>query len=260
MYSVFSRGQLVVAIVLLSLSSPVFAQNGEASIDALVEQLIELRAEVDELDTTLSRMKEDHRDRMSGLARQQGQLSAERERQNMQVRRLEQDLERQREMIREAGVAGEQLQPVIASVVESLRGHVRASLPFKREERLSELEELHGHLSSESLASARIAGRLWSFMADELRLINESGLYRQRIHLGGQEKLVDVARVGMRQLYFRTDDGDVGYAVNQNDEWTFERAGRTERPLINDYMDALQQQMRTGFFELPRLDQSAESR
>lgn len=256
----FLYSRLIVAGLAMATVQIGVAQDEGRPVDELVEEIIDLRASVDELDSTLSRLKDEHRSRMNALAREEGQLDAERERQTMKVRRLEQRLTEQRQDIVEAGIAGERLRPVLENAIDDLREHVESSIPFKRDERLSELEDLDRQLAGEGIPPARIANRLWSFIADENRLIGESGLYRQRISIDGNEKLVDVARLGMLQLYFRTDDGEVGYAVTSDDGWAFRYADSDERRQINDYVDALQKQVRSGFFELPSIERSVEFR
>jgi hypothetical protein len=96
-----------------------------------------------------------------------------------------------------------------------------------------------------------VANRLWSFIADEMRLAEETGLYRQSVTIDGSEKLVDVARLGMMHLYFRTDDGRAGYAVRQDGNWQYRYADGGDKDRINNLLSSLRKQVRTGYFELP---------
>lgn len=249
---------LMGSALMLAMNPPARAQSSDQAIDDLVQEIIALRNEVSELDSTLSRLKDEHRNRMNALAREEGQLSAERERQQMRVRRLEQSLSDKRDAIAEAGMAGESLQPVLSSALEDLRQYINDGIPFKWDERLGEIDNLASQLEAGAVAPARIANRVWSLITDELRLTGETGLYRQRVTVDGTEKLADVARVGMRQIYFRTENGDVGYATLNDGEWVFRHAPAGERRPVNDYMDALQQQLRTGYFELPGMAETGE--
>lgn len=240
------------ALVLALVSGPSLAQNGDREIENLVDRIIELRADVEELDSRLQSLKKEHESRMSSLARREGELTSQREAQKLQIKKLEKKLADLREQVRKAGVATEELEPVIVEAIEGMREYVKSSLPFKRGERLASLDKLETQLKNDALEPPRVANRLWSFHADEVRLTGESGIFRQPIEIGGEERLVDVARLGMMMLYFRTDDEQYGYATNGADGWSFEYVDASrQRDQVAKLFDSLRKQIRTGYFQLP---------
>jgi hypothetical protein len=240
------------ALCLALVAGPSMAQDGDREIENLVDRIIELRGDVEELDSRLQSLKKEHESRMSSLARREGELTSQREAQKLQIKKLEKKLADLREQVREAGVATEELEPVIVEAIDGMREYVRSSLPFKRGERLASLDELETQLKNDALEPPRVANRLWSFHADEIRLTSESGIFRQPIEIGGEERLVDVARLGMMMLYFRTDDEQYGYATNGANGWSFEYVdGSRQRDQVASLFDSLRKQIRTGYFQLP---------
>jgi predicted RNase H-like nuclease (RuvC/YqgF family) len=86
------------AVASLTLAlAPVAAQDSQDSLDALAEELVSLRGQVESLNTELNRMQEQHRAEMNSLAAQKGDLEATRRREELRIRQLEQDLEENRE-------------------------------------------------------------------------------------------------------------------------------------------------------------------
>jgi chorismate mutase len=248
---VIRRSVSTAILSMLVLTMPVRAADDPRPIDELVNRIIELRGQVDELDSQLQQMKSEHKNRMSSLAREEGQLKAERERQQLRLKKVERQVGKEREKLAAAGVGNEELKPVIRDALGDLRGYVNTALPFKRAARLDSLDEMESQLTGGSLPPPRVANRLWSFVSDELRLASETGIYRQSVSIEGEDKLVDVARVGMMHLYFRTDDGRTGYATRQNGNWQYQYVDGSDRDRIRELMASLRKQVRTGYFKLP---------
>lgn len=238
------------AIALLAvLASGADAQD---DLDALAEELVELRGRVESLNTDLNRMQEQHRSEMNSLAAQKGDLEATRRREELRIRQLEQDLAENRERAREAGIAGEELAPVAAAVIEDLRSGIEQGFPFKRSERLDALAEIESQLESGALEPPRVINRLWRFYEDELRLTRDNGLYSQVIPLDGDRVLADVAKVGGVAMYFVTRDGRSGFVTERAGRWDFTLAESGEqRNRIAALFDSLRKQIRTGYFVLP---------
>jgi hypothetical protein len=75
---------------------------------------------------------------------------------------------------------------------------------------------------------------------------------RQVIPLDEGEVLVDVARLGMVSMYFRTDDGRIGAVRGTPGSWRWEVfTDSNDIALAQELFEALDKQVRVGFFELP---------
>src|SRR6056297_1911592 len=126
------------AALLVVLASTAGAQD---DLDALAEELVELRGQVESLNTELNRMQEQHRSEMNSLAAQKGDLEATRRREELRIRQLEQDMAQNRERARQAGVAGEALIPVAYEIVDGMEARIRDGFPFKQGDRREALDE-----------------------------------------------------------------------------------------------------------------------
>lgn len=249
---------LVMVVTVAGAQTPVTPANDD--LDALADELVRLRGEVESLNSELNRLQEQHRNEMNSLAAQKGDLEATRRREDLRIQQLEEDLADNRERAEQAGVSGEALVAVAADAIAALREHIETSLPFKRKERLDALAEIQGQLESGSLAPPRAINRIWGFYEDELRLTRENGLYSQVIPLDGERVLADVAKLGTVAMYFQTSDGDVGQVARAGDDWRFvtidDTAGRKQ---VETLFDSLRKQIRTGYFTLPNASIRLES-
>lgn len=235
------------SLLVLSASAP--AQD---SLDALAEELVRLRGEVESLNSELNAEQDRHRAEMNALASQKGDLEATVRREELRIRQLEQELEQNRERARQAGAAGEELLPVALEIIAQLQAHIEQSLPFKREERLQALAELRSQAESGALEPPRAINRIWRLYEDELRLTRDNGLYSQVIPLGADRVLADIAKLGAVAIYFQTRDGRSGFVARNGNDWQYRLAESSrDREQIAVLFDSLKKQIRTGFFELP---------
>ncbi len=240
------------ACMLLSAASVAVGQDSAQEAEALAERLVQLRSQVEELNQELEIVKEEHRAEMQGLAAQKAELEANRNRLETQVRQLEQTLEENRAAAAEAGVDNERLEPVLMEAIAGLRAQIEVALPFKRDERLAELDEIRVQLESDVIPANRAANRLWAFHEDEIRLTRENGIYNQTIELGGERLLADVAKLGTVMMFFRTSDLRYGQVKRQGADWQFVTIDDAAQiAAIEGLFDSLQKQIRQGFFELP---------
>lgn len=235
-----------------ALAMPIPSAAQEQSLDNLAQELIRLRNDVEALHSELENKRERYRTELRSLAGQKAELGASKRREELSIQQLEETLAEKREAAREAGIAGDTLEPVLLEAIEQLEVRIRNGMPFKPKERLASLDEIRSQLESGSINPQTGANRLWSFYEDELRLTRENGIYSQVVELGGDELLVDIARLGMALMYFRTRDEEYGMAVNGPQGWRFERVSNAkDARRIEKLFDSLGKQIRTGFFTLP---------
>jgi hypothetical protein len=244
-----SRWNWTIALAALLFAAPVLADS-----DPLAARLIELRSQVERLNDELELLREEQRSTLAGLAAQRAELAASAGRQELAAREARRRLDEAEVQVAAAAADENALQPLLQEAIAGLAAYIGGGLPFKREERLAELEAFRVQLGNGTLAPARGVNRLWAFFEDEFRLTRENTLQSQTIELDGERTLADVARLGSMALYFRTRDGRVGQAVvrGDGDGWRFvvledDRAVRQ----VRDLFDALRKQIRQGYFELP---------
>lgn len=241
-------GAIVLVMGGLSTSLPA----GADSMESLAKTLISMRGEVEELQSQLDMEKQSHKTRMDALSSQMSDLSVENQRQTVAIEKLQQALVKYEQATTEAKNGEESLLPVVLTALDDLKQSIQDGLPFKVEERLSELANLQSQLESRVLEPKKAANRVWAFIEDEIRLTRENGVYSQTIDLDGEKRLVDVAKLGTIFLYFQSSDNRFGQAVKQSGEWRFmELKDLKEKERISVLFDSLKKQIRQGYFELP---------
>ena len=239
---------------LLPMSSLLVAMTATAqqSPDSLAERLVSLRGQVDELQSELDIKREEHKNKMVYLTAQLSDLEASRDREQLRMAQLQEDLDEMRAEILEGGVNSDVLLPSALLQIGELRRHVLKSLPFKTKERLAELDELETQLENGSINAQRGINRLWAFIEDEIRLSRENAIYSQSISINGENMLVDVAKLGSVMMFFRTRDMSYGRVVPGDSGWRFEMLNTSaEQEQVALLFDSLRKQIRQGFFELP---------
>jgi len=222
------------------------------NVDALSQRLIVLRGEVEDLSAELALQREEEKQRISVLLSQRSEVQARSSRESRNQDKLKKLLSKNRELARQAGADAAALKPVLLRSIEQVEQVVRSGLPFQQQERLAALKTLRDQMNSGVLSAPRAANRLWAFCEDELHLTRENGIYRQTVEIDGESVLVDVARLGMVMMYFRTPEQRYGMARKQGDRWIYEQASSEEdNKKIANLFESLQKQIRTGLFELP---------
>lgn len=245
----YSRIRTALATALLLTTCSVYAQD---ATEALATRLIQMRGQVDELQSELNLKREEHKNRMTYLTAQLTEMEANRDREALRVQQLEQDLEQMREQVAEAGATSETLSPLILDSLFALREQVQKGFPFKVGDRLAALDEIETQLNSGVITAHRAFNRLWAFVEDEIRITRENAIYSQSIALDGQNMLVDVAKLGNVMMYFRTRDLDYGRAMETPDGWRFERfQSAGDQEMVARLFDSLRKQIRQGYFQLP---------
>lgn len=223
------------------------------SLENLAKSLAKIRGEVEALQLELDIEKEKHAAQITSLSSQLADLSVEERRQKTAIEKLEHTLVQLSETSKQAEQLGEQLKPVLLQVLTRYKQYVLTGFPFKIEDRIKAIESLEDNLANQLVDPNKAVNQTWALIEDEIRLSKENGLYQQTITLDGEKVLADVAKLGTVFLFFQTRDNRAGMAKHLDDgHWTFEATrstGDIER--IAKLFDALQKQIRQGYFELP---------
>jgi hypothetical protein len=240
------RVVLVVWLALLGLGVA-HAEDGDRAA-----RLAALRGEVDALSDAIELEKADMLGKMQALDASRSELELRLRQEELAARQLQVEIEQARLEATAEGAGMEVLLPSIRAGLHALAPVISGGVPYRVAERLSALEEIDAALTAGTLSPHRAASRLWQVYEDELRLGRENTVDRQTIVLGGDEILVDVARLGTVALFYRTPDGRVGWAERGSDGWTWREAPtRADARRVLQLFDSLQKQIRAGWFEIP---------
>ncbi|MEE2788549.1 MAG: DUF3450 family protein [Myxococcota bacterium] len=236
------------AAICLSMAGPVSA----TPVADLADALAKLRVEIETLTDDIQSRKRSHRERDRVHESQRAQLEAEIQREEIRVTQLEARKAVLTTRIDRARQAETTLEPIFSGAADALEKYIQQSIPFRRTERLAEIETLKARLASGTMTPALAMTRLWSLVEDEQRMSRDTGLFRDTLVLNGQRTLVDVVRFGTVGLYFRTGDNRVGRVVRSGNEWRTEFVDVPEsQTAILRLFENFKKQIRVGFFELP---------
>ena len=244
-----------IALTMLALFGIGFATDplygGERDFSARARELSVLRAEVESLEAELHGERERGRHREHGLQSQLLELELLIQREQVRLADLEVLVEERQEE-REVQLAGaDHLVEPLEEAIALLEQLVRDGIPFKREERLAELDEVRARVARRTLDPESAASRLWQFVEDELRLCEEVDLHRQVVEVDGVRTLSNVLRIGMLALFVEARDG---YLRAQRDDvgWSFSPVAEgAATEALRALQESLRRQIRTGPTELP---------
>ncbi len=238
--------------LILALFATTTALAADGDLGEWSTRLAELRSQVERLSGEVEDKKAEIDARLRSTRSQKADLEVQIKREETRLGQLRRAVDEHRERIEEHEAGREDLAPTVVSAIGSVRQTVETSLPFKRAERLGELDKLEEQLDEGLVTPQKATARLWQFVEDELRLARENGLYRQVVEVDGDEVLADVARVGMVAIYYKTEDGRVGMARRHKDKWRWQPLdAEADRERVHTLFDAFQKNIRVGFFELP---------
>jgi hypothetical protein len=238
------------ALVLLACFAghPAFAQETDQA-----RRLAELRADVERLAGEIDQTREDARGEIRSLELQKTDLEARIRSEEVRAQELQRLLEKQREVIQFDQAAGAALVPVLLDGLAKVKASIEAGLPYRVDDRLAEVTKLEQQLQAGTLTPQRASNRVWQLVEDELRLARENVMDKTNIVLEGKEMLVEVGRVGMLMMFFRTQDGRVGAVRGGPGAWRYEVLSGAAATQADAYIEALGKQIRVGYFDLPNV-------
>lgn len=214
-------------------------------------RLAELRAEVENLAAEIEQVKEEARGELRSIELQKTDLEARIRQEEVRVKELERLMARQKEALESEKIAGEVLTPVLLGALGDIRASIRATLPYRTEDRLVEVDKLETQIQDGSLTPQRATTRVWQLIEDELRLTRENILDEQVAALPDGEALVQVARIGMVMMFWRADDGTIGTVTGTPGSWSYVALSGSDATQVEALFDALEKQVRVGYFQLP---------
>ena len=247
-----------VTALLTALSGSAMAQDPlqhnalKKGSETMIQNLIELRGQVEDLQAELQIMKAEHTQSMTYLNTRKTELAANVDRKQLQIKQAQAELVKVQEQIKSLGADSEQMIPQVMGFAERIKQGIAYGIPFKVLERNSVVEGIERDLAGRKITAQHATNRLWAFLEDEMRLAKENAIYSQTVQLNGENVLVDVAKLGTVMMYFKTRDNLYGQAKRQGQSWAFhvyEDAKEAEAVAV--LFDSLKKQIRQGLFTLP---------
>jgi len=220
--------------------------------DDMVKSIMKLRADVESLYTKIDENKDTYKSQMKSYTMQITDNEAQINRQETALKLTEQNLEKTRADLKAFTSKGEDLKPMIFEAIEALVSEIKAGIPFKVDERIAAVMKIKTDMTEGSITQEKAMALVWANYDDSLRLTKEIGLFKQEISLDSEIKLAKIAKIGSVMMFFSTPDNKVGYVVKKENAYVYKTAANEEEKVqIVKLFDALQKQIRTGYFSLP---------
>lgn len=229
-------------------SSTVYAANNAE----MVQSIMKLRGDVESLYTQIDENKDSYKAQMKSYAMQLADNEAQINRKETALKVSEAEGSKLQAEIAKKGATANDMTPMLMAAIGNLEKIIQTGIPFKTEERLIDLRKIQADLKSGNITQEKALSLVWASYDDALRLTKEIGLFKQHVTIGDTQKLAKVAKIGTAMMFFMTPDDQVGYVKNNNGSYAYVVAeDEKSKEQIHTLFDALQKQIRTGYFSLP---------
>ena len=229
-------------------SSSVFAQSSEE----IVESIMKLRGEVESLYTQIDENKDYYKAQMKSLSMQSADSEAQINREKTSIKLAESELQKIQTKIASTSSDNVELKPLIADAISHLESSIKEGIPFQVNERIASLKKIKTQLDENEITQERALAMVWASYDDAIRLTKEIGIFKQQIEINGKTLLAKVAKIGSVMMFFQAPDESVGYVTKATDGYEYKVVTNPEDiKKVTNLFDALQKQIRTGYFTLP---------
>jgi hypothetical protein len=223
-----------------------------ANSDNMAESLMKLRAEVEQLDSSIAEEKDTFRGSMKSLRLQKNDLEALIAREDLRTKQLTAEMGKVKKEVQEAGRNSVGMKPLVLDALARLQARILTQIPFKTSDRIDDVTRIMEQLEKDEITAQKALALTWNSYGDAIRMSRENGIFKQTIELNGQDRLADVARIGTMMMFFMTPNEEVGYVVKDQQGWQYKQAiNKAEMDQISALFDAFKKQIRTGYFTLP---------
>ena len=213
---------------------------------------MKLRAEVEQLDSSIADEKDTFKGSMKSLRMQKNDLEGLIAREELRIKQLSAEMEKVKVEVKEAGKNSVGLKPLVLNALAMLENDIRTQIPFKTADRIADVQRIQKQVENDEITAQKGLALTWNSYGDAIRMSKENGLFKQTITLNGEDRLAEVARIGTMMMYFKTPNDEMGYVVKEGDNWSYKEViAKDQRDQIASIFDAFKKQIRTGYFTLP---------
>jgi len=238
----------------LALSALLFSTHASAATtnDKLVNSIIQLRGDVETLYTDIKENKERYNTQMKSLSMQITDSEAQINRENTAIKLARTELQKVKTKIQETSSGNEEIRPLVLSALALLEKSIKEGIPFMVEQRVAELHKIKSELEEGLITNEKALSLAWVNYDDTIRMTKEIGLFKQQIEFKGKSVLAQIAKLGSVAMFFSTPSNEVGFVTKNGNAYEYKHITNPEDiKKIVALFDALQKQIRTGYFELP---------
>ena len=247
---IFVQKKAIVSLLLCTtlFTSTLSAQNSKD----IVHSIMQLRGDVEGLYTQIKENELRYKSEMKSLSMQVTDLEAQINRQSTSLKLAKSELDKIKTKIKKTASSDDKIKPMVMDALELLSKSIKEGIPFMVEDRVNSLNKIKSDLNEGIITSEKALALTWASYDDTIRITKEIGLFKQKININGKIVLAKVAKIGSVMMFFSTPNHEVGYVVKQNNEYKYKQiTDPKDIKKIVTLFDALQKQIKTGYFELP---------
>ena len=206
---------ITVCMTLLTVSLP--AQSNQN----IVHTTMKLRGDVEEIYSKIDENKDNSKSQIKSLVMQKADTEAQINRKKTALQLLESDINTTKEKLLQTKSNSGSMKPMLSKALLNLEQLIETSLPFKKEERLTDVRKIKMDMNQGNITEEKALALTWASYDDALRLTKEIGLFKQQITVAGEEKMAKIAKLGSVMMFFSTPDNHVGYVVEEGGKQLF---------------------------------------
>jgi anti-sigma28 factor (negative regulator of flagellin synthesis) len=247
--------KLLVLIAIVPFLASAYAQSETKVLSKLAQKIVDLRSDVESLNTENNARKEEMRGELKSITTRKAALAAQIQTQELSLKQSNERLKTIKEELAKSSGNSDSLKPLILGEIKKMKKWVATSLPFQKEKRMKVINDIDKNLSAGTINAQKAMGSLWAFVEDELRLGRENGVHRQTLIIDGEEHLVSVAKLGMIAMFYQTTDNKYGHA-KRDSSGGFEFVSITDKnqvELVVKLIEGLKKQIRSGAYTIPNV-------
>jgi hypothetical protein len=216
------------------------------------KRLATLRTQVQQLDEEISEQRTRQATELSSYAMQRAELEATIRKEEIRKKQLQVKQSKLKKLLGDEGKGLNKLRPVVLDNIEKLSAYIETSLPYKKAERLRNIEEIKSELAKEEINSYSALSRLWSAFEDEQRLTREIQIAKESIEISGEQYLAEVLKVGSIAMFFSLENGEYGQAEKSPKGWTYSYLkSQTEISAVQKLFDGIRKQVKSAEYDIP---------
>ncbi|MBL1243579.1 MAG: DUF3450 family protein [Sulfurimonas sp.] len=220
--------------------------------EKLVNSIIQLRGDVENLYTDIKENKQTYHSQMKSLSMQITDSEAQINRKSTAIKLAQNELSKITIQIKETSSGNSEIKPLVLNALVLLEQSINEGIPFMVEARVHDLHKIKADLNANLITNEKALALTWAAYDDTIRVTKEIGLFKQQIDIKGKKVLAQIAKLGSIALFFSTPSNEVGFVVKNNNAYEYKLITNPEDiKKIVALFDALQKQIRTGYFELP---------
>jgi len=247
---IFVQRKTIVSALLSAtlLTSSLSAQ----STKDIVNSIMQLRGDVEGLYTNIKENELRYKTEIKSLAMQSTDLESQINRESTALKLAKSELDAIKLKIKEAATGNDEIKPLVVEALSLLETSIKNGIPFMVKDRVNSLKKIRSDLDEGIITSEKALSLTWASYDDTIRITKEIGLFKQKITLNGKEVLAKVAKIGSVMMFFSTPSNEVGYVEKTGTTYNYKHiTDPKDIKKIVDLFDALQKQIKTGYFELP---------